>query len=188
MSPNRFRLGLIRNRRSTVAIYIALMAPVLAGAVALGVEVTSWSGAQVDAQRTADAAAREGAIYCYNYAVNNSGSSCLSNATAAQTAATLAARLAEVNKATGASSPTWNASSKTYTDNQITAQIVQGLKSSSDTAVQVSVQETIPLTISRAFNATPSVTVSANSISEVIASTTTTGSPVMPTARSAETR
>jgi Flp pilus assembly protein TadG len=47
-----------------VAIYVAMMAPVLAGAVALGVEVTSWSGAQLDAQRTADASARAGAISC----------------------------------------------------------------------------------------------------------------------------
>ena len=68
MSQNRIRLGLFRCRRSTVAIYIALMAPALAGAMALGVEVTSWSGAQVDMQRAADASARDGAIYCYNYA------------------------------------------------------------------------------------------------------------------------
>jgi hypothetical protein len=151
------------------------MAPVLSGAVALGVEVTSWSGVQVNLQRTADASARAGAIYCYNYAINNSGSSCLSNATAAQTAATLAARLAEVNGITGASSPSWNASTKTYTDNLVTAQIVSGVKSSSDTAVQVSVQESVPLTISRAFTSGSSVTVSAASTGEVVATTTSGG-------------
>ncbi len=175
MSPGRCFSHLIGCRRATVAIYIAVLAPVLAGAMALGVEVTSWSGAQLDVQRMADASARAGAIYCYNYALANSGSSCLTNATAAQTAATLAARLAEVNKATGTSSPTWNAAASKYTDNQITAQIVQGVKSSSDAAVQVRVQETIPLTISRAISSTPSVTVSASSISEVEASTSTTG-------------
>jgi hypothetical protein len=41
--------------------------------------------------------------------------------------------------------------------------------------VQVSVQKTIPLTISRAFTSTSSVTVSASSISEVVAGTSTSG-------------
>jgi Flp pilus assembly protein TadG len=168
------RAGLRGDRRATVAIYMAMIAPVLAGATALGVEVTNWSGTQLDLQSSADASARAGAIYCYNYAVNNSGSSCLSNATAAQTAATLAARLAEVNGVTGSSSPTWNSATKTYTDNLITAQVVQGIKSSTDAAVQVSVQKTIPLTISRAFTSRQSVTATASSTSEVTATTTTT--------------
>jgi hypothetical protein len=175
MNLTRIRLSLIRCCRSSVAIYVALLAPALAGSVALGVEVSSWSGAQVDAQRMADASAREGAIYCYNYAQNNSGSSCLSNVSAAQTAATLAARLAEANGTTGASAPTWNSTSKTYTDNLVSAQIVQGVKHSTDTAVQVSVQKSIPLTISRAFSSTQAVTVSASSTAEVVASTTTSG-------------
>lgn len=162
------RARLSQDRRATVAIYVALMAPVLSGAVALGVEVTSWSGVQVDMQRAADASARTGAIYCYNYAINNSGSSCLTNATAAQTAATLAARLAEVNGITGSSVAKWNANSKTYTDNNVTAQIVAGVKSASDSAVQVTVQQSVPLTISRAFSSGSSVTVSANSTSEVV--------------------
>ena len=177
------RAGLGRDRRATVAIYVAVLAPVLAGAMALGVEVTSWSGTQLDVQRTADASARQGALYCYNYALANTGSSCLSSGTAAQTAATLAARLAEVNGATGSSSPTWTAATKTYADNLITAQIVQGVKSSSDVAVEVSVQKTVPLTVSRAFSSTPSVTVSASSISEVETTTQTTagsgGQPCM---------
>ena len=148
-SLRRPRLSL--DRRATVAIYAAMLAPVLSGAMALGVEVTSWSGVKVDMQRTADASARSGAIYCYNYALNNSGSSCLTNATAAQTAATLAARLAEVNGVTGVRHASWNSSTKTYTDNHVTAQIVAGVKSSSDAAVQVSVQQSVPLTVSRAF-------------------------------------
>jgi Flp pilus assembly protein TadG len=153
---------------------MAMIAPVLAGAVGLGVEVTNWSSAQLNMQRTADASARAGAIYCYNYSVSNSGSSCLSNATAAQTAATLAARLAEVNGVTGASSPSWNSVTSTYTDNQITAQIIQGVKSSSDAAILVTVQKSVPLTISRAISSTQSVTVTASSTSEVVSSTSTT--------------
>src|ERR1700722_4940474 len=148
-----------RDRRATVAIYIAFLAPVLAGSMALGVEVTSWSGAQLNLQREADASARTGALYCYNYALNNTGSSCLSNSTAAQTAATLAARMAEVNGVTGASSPTWNSTTKTYTDNMVTTQIVSGVKSSSDAAILVNVQKAVPLTVSRAFSSTQAVTV-----------------------------
>ncbi len=169
MRLSAFRRAALRlDRRATVAIYVAMMAPVLSGAVAIGVEVTSWSSAQLTLQQAADASARAGALYCYNYAVNNSGSSCLSNATAAQTAATLAARLAEVNGVTGASSPTWNSATLKYTDNLITAQIVSGVKSSSDSAVQVTVQKSIPLTISRIFTSTQSVDVTASSTSEVV--------------------
>jgi hypothetical protein len=170
------RAGLGLDRRASVAIYTAIMAPALSGAVALGVEVTSWSSAQLNMQRSADASAHAGAIYCYNYALANTGSSCLTNATAAQTAATIAARLAEVNGVTGASSPAWNSTTKTYSDNYITAQVVNGVKSSTDAAVEVSVQKAIPLTVSRIFSSTPSVTVSASSISEVEASTGTTTS------------
>jgi hypothetical protein len=185
MSADRSRLGLIhRCSRATVAIYIALLAPVLAGAVALGVEVTSWSTVQAELQRTADASARAGAIYCYNYTANATpagSTSCLSTTTtgqaAAQAAATVAARLAEVNGATGTSAPAWNATTDTYSDNKITAQIVDGVKSSSDAAVQVSVQQTVPLTISRIFNSTPSLTLSASSISEVESSSNTSETP-----------
>ena len=42
------RAGLGCDRRATVAIYVAVLAPVLAGAMALGVEVTSLSGTQLD--------------------------------------------------------------------------------------------------------------------------------------------
>ncbi|HVC61240.1 MAG TPA: hypothetical protein VND19_12865 [Acetobacteraceae bacterium] len=170
MNRSRFRPGLLhRCRRATVAIYIAMLAPVLAGAVALGVEVTSWSDAQLGLQLTADASARAGAISCFDYTLA-SGGSCRNNSTAAQTAATLAAQLAEQNGATGTSTPTWNAATSTYADNQITAQIVTGVRQSSDAAVQVTVQKTVPLTISRIFTSTPSVTVSASSIGEVTSS------------------
>jgi Flp pilus assembly protein TadG len=175
------RAGLGRDRRATVAIYVALMAPVLSGAFALAVEVTGWSSVQLDIQRAADASARAGAIYCYNYQASNSGSSCLTNATAAQTAATLAARLAEVNGATGSGTPSWNSATSTYTDNLITAQIVRGVKSSSDSAVSVSVQTSVPLAISRVLTSQSSVTVSASSTSEVVGTTSagTGGQPCM---------
>jgi Flp pilus assembly protein TadG len=165
----RSRLG--GDRRATVAIYMAFMAPVLTGAIALGVEVTSWSGTQLDMQSAADMSARQAAIYCYNYALNNAGSTCLNNAGAAQTAATLAGRLAEVNGVTGAATPSWNAATKTYTDNRATAQITNGVKQVTDAAVLVSVQKSVPLTVSRAFSSNSTVTVSATSTSEVVATT-----------------
>ena len=162
------RPRLSRDRRASVAVYIAMLAPVLAGSMALGIEVTSWSGAQVDMQRTADASARAGAIYCYNYATANSGSTCLSNATAAQTAATLAARLAEVNGITGATSPTWNATSKTYTDNNITAQIVSGREVGFGRGRPGQRAGGGPADGLAGLHSTQSVTVSATSTSEVI--------------------
>ncbi len=169
MSSNPFRLGLIRCRRSTVAIFTALLAPVLAGAVALGVEVTSWSGAQLDLQRTADASAMAGMLYCYKVVSNSSN--CGNSPAVAQTAATMAAQMAEINGASGGSSPSWNSATETYTDNQITAQIVHGLRQASDTALLVTALKTVPLTISRIISSQSSVTVSASSTGELVSST-----------------
>jgi Flp pilus assembly protein TadG len=195
----RLLLPVLGSRRASVALYTGLLAPVLAGSIALGVEVTSWSSTQVNLQRTADASARAGAIACYNYTLSSSGGTCRDNNSTAQaaarTATQLAAQLAEVNGATGTSSPRWDSGSLTYYDNDITAKIVQGIQSSTDTAVQVSVQKAIPLTISRIFASSPTETISATSKSEVTSqqysstSTTTTagsgGQPCLVALRSA---
>jgi len=147
--------ALPRSRRAAVAIYVGLMTPVLAGAVALGVEVSSWSGDQAKMQRTADASAMAAGLYCYKNIGN--AANCTNNSAVKQAATTLAQNLATVNGA-GSSS----------------ASVVSGIRSASDTAIQVSAQETVPLTISRIFDSSPSVTVSASSTSEVTSSTTTT--------------
>lgn len=167
MRTNHVRPGLIRSRRASVAIYIAFLAPVLAGATALGVEVSSWSGAKVDLQRTADSSAMQAMLYCYRLA--SSASNCSNSTTVAQTAATLAARLAEANGGSGGSSPTWDSGTETYTDNQIIAQVTHGVRQLSDAAIRVTVQKTVPLTISKAFSSQTAVTVSATSTGELVA-------------------
>ncbi|HEY1930527.1 MAG TPA: pilus assembly protein TadG-related protein [Acetobacteraceae bacterium] len=147
-----------RSRRASVALYVALLAPVLAMSVGLGVEVSSWSATKVNLQRIADTASAAGAI---NY--KNVGN--------AQTAATAAAYLAQINGASGtsgATNPTWNSGTKTLSDNQISVAIVNGVQKASDTAVQVTVNQTVPLTISRIVSSTPSVTVSSTSTAEVV--------------------
>ncbi len=161
----RSRLGgLLRCRRAAVAIYVALLAPVLAGSAALGIEVSSWSGVQTDMQRDADASAMAAGLYCYNVVGNSSN--CSNNSSVQNTAKTIAQNLATVN---GVSS--------------VTASVVHGVKSASDTAIQVSTQKTVPLTISHIFDTSPSVSVSATSTTEVVAttgsttSTTTTTTP-----------
>lgn len=152
---------LYRCRSATVTIYVALVAPVLAGAVALGVEVSSWSGTQAKMQRAADASAMASAIYCYNYMkanISSTGENCNTNASAQQTATSLAQNLASANGA-GSSS----------------AAMVSGIRNPADTTVQVSAQQTVPLTISRIFDSSPSVTVGATSTAEIISQTS--GSP-----------
>jgi len=156
MKPVLQRLGrLYRCRGAAVAIYVALIAPVLAGAVALGVEVSSWSGAQADMQRAADASAMAGGLYCYQYMesnLNSTGQNCNTNSSAQQTATSLAQNLASANGA-GSSSVT----------------MVTGVVHPADTTIQVSAQETLPLTISRIFDSASSVTVSASSTAEIVA-------------------
>ncbi len=146
---------LFRCRRSSVALYIALLAPVLAAATGLGVEVSNWSVEQLRIQRAADTAAIAGAL-----SYTKTGS--------AQSAATAAAKLAEINGSTGTASPTWDAGTKTLTDNQIKVQVVDGVRQSADLALKVSVQKSVPLTISRMFSSGTSVTVRADSTAELV--------------------
>lgn len=145
-------------RKAGVALWIALMMPGLVMALALGLEVAHWSAVQVQLQRAADVAAAAGAI---NYKATSN----------AQTAATAAARMAQLNGVVGMTSPTWNATSKTLSDNMVSAQVTSGAKSSSNTAVQVTVQKTVPLAVAQLVNSATSVTLSATSMAELITST-----------------
>jgi hypothetical protein len=123
-------------------------------ALGLGIEVARWSGAQVTTQRGADVAAAAGA------AVFNGTNS-------AQQAATAAARLAQYNGASGATSPTWNASTQTLTSGRITAQVGRGLTNSSDTAITVTIVQTLPLWFSSLVSNLTGVTLSATATAEV---------------------
>ena len=107
-----------RDRRGSVGLWVALMAPVLSAALGLGIEMSGRSTVQIETQRNADAAAIAGTLY-YNA---NTGAANLT-----QNAAMYAAHVAELNGASGTSSPTWTATTKTQTDNTITMQITSGI-------------------------------------------------------------
>ena len=57
----RRRRGLAADRRGAIALVAGIAAPVLLGAIALGVEVAHWSSVQLDTQRITDLAALAGA-------------------------------------------------------------------------------------------------------------------------------
>jgi hypothetical protein len=159
---------LLRARRAAVAVWVAMLAPVLTTAVSLSMEVSNWAVVQVDVQGQADTAAIAGAL---NY--KSTGN--------AQTAATAAARMAQLNGAQGTAIPTWNSGTSTLSDNMVTAQVTTGAKSSSDTAIKVTVQQTVPLTLSKMFSDLSSVTITGTSMAELVTTTSagTGGQPCL---------
>jgi Flp pilus assembly protein TadG len=143
------------DRRGVVAMWIALTLPTLMMALGLGIEVSSWTISQIELQRTADNAALAGVM---NYTQTSS----------AQSAAGAAANVAEANGVTGTSTRTWTAGTKTLTDNMITVAIVSGITHTSDTAIQVTVQQSVPLVFAKVFSAVGSVTVTATAYGELV--------------------
>ena len=158
----------MRSRRAAVAVYVALAAPVLTMALSMGQEVTNWAVTQVQTQRAADMAAIAGALN-YKSTAN------------AQTAATAAARMAQLNGGDGMASPTWNAGTKTLSDNMITTQVVAGVKNAANTAIQVTVKKIVPLGVSQLFSTLPSVTITGTSTVELVTTTSagTGGQPCL---------
>jgi hypothetical protein len=149
-SPSRC-LGGIRDRRGVVAVLVGLMAPVLVMALGLGIEVSRWSVAKVELQRTADAAALAGAFDYLNQTTP-----------VQQTAIAAAVNLAQIN---GITAP-------------VTAQIVTGLtglKNPSDNAMKVTVSRQLPLFLAGIFTAAPSLTISAIAVAEMFPTSVATG-------------
>jgi Flp pilus assembly protein TadG len=149
-----------RDRRGVVAVLLGLTAPVLVMALGLGIEVSRWSVAVVQLQRVADAAALAGAFDYQHQSTK-----------VARTAATAAANLAWINKVTGMASPAWAASTQLLTDNQITVQIIAGLRNASDTAVKVTVSQQLTLYLAGIFTSATSQTISATAVAELMAVT-----------------
>ncbi|MDE2005754.1 MAG: hypothetical protein KGI51_04240 [Rhodospirillales bacterium] len=149
--PQRRALG----RRGTIALIAALAAPVMLGAVALGVEIAHWSSVQLDTQRIADLAALAGA------------QSSASGATA-QEAANAAANVAELNGAAGATTRGWNATTKVLTDNTITVAAVTGVKKSSDPAFKVTVRQQVPLLLAGLISSASAESIGAAATGEVV--------------------
>lgn len=143
-----------QDRKGSIALLSALFAPVLIGVMGLSIDVSYWTAVRLEVQRTADLAAIAGAL---SYGATNN----------IQSAAASAAATAELNGAVGAAIQTWDGNTATLSDNQVSVQIVGGLRRASDTAVKVTVQQTVPLWFSRLFTSRNLVTIAATSWAEL---------------------
>lgn len=141
------------DQRGSIVVITALVIPVLVMSAGMGVEISHWTVVKLELQRTADLAALAGAI---EYAI----------ASDASKAANAAANIAELNGAAGSTTRTWNPSTKLLSDNQITAQVTAGVRQSQDTALKVTVSQTVPLLLTRIMSSSQSVTISATGWAE----------------------
>ena len=164
VTPPRRRNSLLVAKRGTVAVLVALCAPLLAMTVGLGIEASGWIVSQQGMlQRTADMAAIAGAL-AYS-----------SGTATTQVAAIQAAYVAEINGASGVRSPAtrvWNATPPTLSDNLVSIQIVNGVQNPNDTAFQATVQYKVPLLFSFLALKVPTITLSARAIAELVPSQT----------------
>jgi hypothetical protein len=162
--PTRRWKNLFPGKRGTVAVLVALCAPVLLVTVGLGIEASGWTAVTQRLQRTADVAALAGA-QAYNAGASVS------------IAATEAAYVAEINGATGVSSTTtpttrvWNPNTSPpyLADNMVTIQVTAGIKNSSDKAFVAKIKETIPLLFSHYYLRGPTITLNATATAENVA-------------------
>lgn len=146
------RLG--QDRRGSIVIIMALVTPALVMSVGLAIEVSHWTVVKLELQRTADLAALAGATE-YKLASN------ASNATNA------AASFAELNGAVGGTTRTWDSGAKLLSDNQITAQVVAGVRDDQNTALKVTVTQTVPLALTRIMSSLPHVSIGATGWAEL---------------------
>jgi Flp pilus assembly protein TadG len=145
-----------QDKSGAVAVLIGFSAPMLMVAVALGVEVASWTVTEQKSQRTADAAALAAAEAYYRGA-------------SAQTAATYGAYVAEMNRASGAATRSWLGS--TLSDGNITVQKTTGPVSSSDTAFLATIRTQVPLFFTAyVLQGSTTETITATATAEIITS------------------
>ena len=143
------------DRRGSVALLAAVLAPALVMTLALAVEVTSWSVASLELQRVADVAAWAGAM---RYAAAGD----------AQSATGSAAQLADLNRVTHSAARNWNAAGRITSDDMISAQIISGIRRPGGDAVQVTVMRSIPKVLTGVFpSSVAAVTVTATAIAEI---------------------
>ena len=131
----------------------ALVMSACLGVMGLGIDISYWGLVRIEQQRIADVAAIAGAL---SYQTAD-----------AKTAAAAAADIAEINGATGAASRAWNPTTYTLADNQITARIVAGVRNPADKAMQVTVQQSVPLFFSRVLSSQRLTTISASAWAEL---------------------
>lgn len=149
--PQSLSLG--RNRRGTVAIMTAILAPTMIMLLSMAIEVTYWSINQIELQRIADAAAWAGTKY---YGANIGTTNVVTNAESA------AVNVAEING---------------IGINNVSASGVSGIQVPSNQAFQVTVSRSIPKNFSGYFSSAGSVTISATAIAEYVQTTTTVAVP-----------
>jgi hypothetical protein len=159
-NPNRLLTKSRLGKRGAVALLVGLAAPTLVMALAISVELTGWTVAQIQIQRTADVAAVAGGLAYV------SGASI-------QVSATHAAYVAEINGANGSTTRNWTGGSSTLTDNQITVAKIAGIRNAADVAFKVTINRTIPRTFSRFVLQGANQTLTATAISEIATNTVT---------------
>lgn len=152
-----------RNRRGSIALWVAVSAPALMMTTGLGLEVGTWAVTKTELTVAADAAAAAGAI-------------AYGKTASAQTAAGTAANVAELNGVAGAAARQWASSTQTLTDGSMTAKVGTGITNSSRTAVTVTVSRTLPASFSGFLLDSSSRTITVSSVAEVWSGTATTGS------------
>ncbi len=156
-SHRPLRRKLFRARQGSVAVLAAMSAPLLIIAIGLGIEATGWTVSQTELQRTADMAAMAGVL---SYSAGST----------AQTASLAAAYVAEINGGQGATARTWNATTRTLSDNMVTVAVTAGVKNASDVAFVTTVQATLPLFFSAIALTGTSQTLSATATAELTTS------------------
>lgn len=120
-------------------MWVAVTTPVIAMGLGLGVDVTEWVIANQQLQRAADAAATAGAL---KYGTLQNG----------QTAARIAADVAEANGAIGTAARTWTAgtgNTGTLVDNAITVVVGNPITSGNNASIAVTVQKSVSPTFSQ---------------------------------------
>jgi Flp pilus assembly protein TadG len=156
---------LVADRRGAVALILALVLPVLVGATALALEVSSWSVTKIALQRRADMAAYAAIM---RYEIGDTP----------QVATGIGVDVAAMNGATAAT-PTWTGPSgtppSTMTASDVTVALVSGVRNGNNPAMKAVVTTSVPLSLgglvtSLSFNsvlaARTAVTISATAYAE----------------------
>lgn len=131
------RRRLVADRRGAIALILALVLPVLVGATALALEVSSWSVTKVTLQRRADMAAYAAIM---RYEAGDTP----------QVATGIGVNVAAMNGATAAT-PTWTGPSgtppSTMTASDVTVALVSGVRSGHNPAMKAVVTTSVPLSL-----------------------------------------
>ncbi len=157
------RRSLQDDQRGAVALVTALLLPALIGAIGLGVEASAWTYQSVQLQRAADMAALAAAKV-------------LSNGASTQTAAAAALNVAELN-GIGAATRSWNAGTNTLSNSYASAQLVSGIRSSSDQAFKVIVHRTVTPVLASLFIGSGNLTLTSTAWAELVQVSTSTPQP-----------